>query len=113
MRHIPFILMIGHKELANNLAKKTHKQNFLSQAKLSLSPPSPAVHQRLARAETDRLTVREAEIAGLVAQGKATREIALELVLSKRTAVGYVFVLMLKALPYLIIVLSTHPNLKV
>lgn len=73
------------KKLADNIIDKTHKETFLNQTKQILPPLTPAARHRLSKSETDQLTPRELEVVGLVAQGKATRTIAEELVLSERT----------------------------
>lgn len=73
------------EQLAEKLSEAALRDQFLSRA-FAIIPARPTLTPRqAARAAYDGLTEREREIAILIAAGKSSREIAEQLVLSKRT----------------------------
>jgi DNA-binding CsgD family transcriptional regulator len=80
----------GIEELSQTIDDASLRENFLRRALASL-PRDTSNSQR--RAEAERfggLTIREREVATLIAQGKTSRGIADQLVISERTAEGHV-----------------------
>jgi tetratricopeptide (TPR) repeat protein len=73
------------EELATSVLDKEQRDNFLrrAEAQLPLLPPPSSRHA--ARQAFGGLTGREREVAVLIAQGKSSRAIADELVVSERT----------------------------
>ena len=77
-------------ELTSSIQDQTLRARFLEQA-LALLPARPAVSARKAeKGEFDGLTIREREVAALIAQGMSNREIAAGLVVSERTVESHV-----------------------
>ena len=77
-------------ELANTIEEEMLRAAFLQNALAQLpSPPQPSPRQ-VAKQAYGGLTAREREVAVLIAQGKSSRAIAEELVLSERTIEKYV-----------------------
>jgi DNA-binding CsgD family transcriptional regulator len=73
------------EELADTVPDKELRDNFIRNAGSQL-PPLPQLSPRLAAKQaTGGLTRREREVAVLIAQGKSSRAIADELVVSERT----------------------------
>jgi DNA-binding CsgD family transcriptional regulator len=71
--------------LASEISDETLREQFLAQAR-AMIPEKPLLSDRkAARLAYDGLTEREREIATLIASGKSSREIAEQLILSKRT----------------------------
>jgi DNA-binding CsgD family transcriptional regulator len=76
--------------LANTITDDPLRNLFLRQA-LTLTPSAPPLTPRRAAQQAfDGLTEREREVAALIVQGKSDREIAEQLVLSKRTVSTHV-----------------------
>ncbi len=71
--------------LANKLSDPTLRQQFLARAHTLIPVEPPLTPRQAARLAYDGLTEREREIAVLIAEGKSSREIAGQLILSKRT----------------------------
>jgi DNA-binding CsgD family transcriptional regulator len=77
-------------ELASTVEDETLRSAFLQNALVQLpSPPQPSPRQ-VAKQAYGGLTAREREVAVLIAQGKSSRAIADELILSERTIEKYV-----------------------
>jgi tetratricopeptide (TPR) repeat protein len=73
------------EELASTLLDEELRNNFLCSAEAQLPPlPQPSPRQ-IARQAFGGLTGREREVAVLIAQGKSSRAIADELIVSERT----------------------------
>lgn len=71
--------------LAGEVSDEALREQFLAQAR-AMIPEKPTLSPRqAARLAYDGLTEREREIAALIAAGKSSREIAAQLILSKRT----------------------------
>lgn len=78
------------QELADSIPEGALRENFVQQA-LAMLPPIPAASPRqVAKQGFGGLTARERQVAGLIAQGKSNREVAIELVLSERTVEKHV-----------------------
>jgi tetratricopeptide (TPR) repeat protein len=78
------------QELANTIENETRRTTFVQQSLAYLpSPPRPSPRQ-VAKQAYGGLTAREREVAVLIAQGKSSRAIADELILSERTIEKYV-----------------------
>lgn len=78
------------EELAANVSDERVRDNFLRQATAMFPHRSPISPKRAAKQAFAGLTVREREVAKLIAQGKSNREIANALVVSERTAETHV-----------------------
>jgi DNA-binding CsgD family transcriptional regulator len=72
-------------DLAASLPDEPLRERFLQRALATLTTQPPVWQCQVAKQFYSGLTAREREVATLVAQGKSNREIADELVLSKRT----------------------------
>ena len=75
------------QELANTVTDEAVRSIFLRNASAQLPQPSP---RKVAKQAYGGLTEREREVAVLIAQGKSSRTIADELILSERTIEKYV-----------------------
>jgi|SRR5579885_830834 DNA-binding CsgD family transcriptional regulator/tetratricopeptide (TPR) repeat protein len=73
------------EELASTVPDKEQRDHFLHSAEAQLSPLLHPSASRVARQTFGGLTGREREVAVLVAQGKSSRTIADELIVSERT----------------------------
>jgi DNA-binding CsgD family transcriptional regulator len=71
--------------LASEISNETLREHFLAQAQAMIPEKPPLSPRQAARLAYDGLTEREREIATLIAAGKSSREIAEQLILSKRT----------------------------
>lgn len=71
--------------LASEVSDEMLREQFLAQARAIIPEKPPLSPRQAARLVYDGLTERELEIAALIAVGKSSREIAAQLVLSKRT----------------------------
>lgn len=71
--------------LANEISDEMLREQFLAQAQAMIPEKPPLSPRQAARLAYDGLTEREREIATLIAAGKSSREIAEQLILSKRT----------------------------
>lgn len=71
--------------LANSLSDRPLRQQFLTRGHALMPQTAPLSPRQVAKAAFDGLTEREREIAALIAAGKSSREIAEQLILSKRT----------------------------
>ena len=78
------------EELAASLPDEQLREHFLSQAMAMLPQKRPLTPGRAARQAFGGLTAREREVAILIAQGKANREIADLLVVGNRTVEAHV-----------------------
>jgi DNA-binding CsgD family transcriptional regulator/Flp pilus assembly protein TadD len=78
------------EELAANLPDEELREQFLLQAMAMLPQKRPLTPGRAARQAFGGLTAREREVAILIAQGKANREIADLLVVGNRTVEAHV-----------------------
>jgi DNA-binding NarL/FixJ family response regulator len=78
------------EELAANVADEDLRESFLLQATAMLPRKRPPTPGRAARQAYGGLTTREREVATLIAQGKANREIADLLVVGNRTVEAHV-----------------------
>ena len=84
------------EELSANVPDEQLREHFLAQATALLPKPRSRTPGRAARHAFAGLTVREREVAALIAQGKSTREIAEALVVSERTVESHVANIMFK-----------------
>ncbi len=73
------------EELAATIPDESLRNNFLRQATAMLPHTRPLSPARARKQALGGLTLRESEVAALIAQGKSNREIAGVLVLSERT----------------------------
>ncbi len=78
------------EDLATNIPDETIRKQFLSQAIALLPKPRPLTPLRAAKQAYGGLTIREREVAALIAQGKSNREIADVLVVGNRTIEAHV-----------------------
>ena len=77
-------------ELTDSIKDRALRDRFWEQA-LAMLPAQPAVSARKAiKSEFDGLTVREREVAALVARGETNREIAAGLIVSERTIESHI-----------------------
>ncbi len=76
--------------LAATIDEPPLRQAFLVAALASLPQSKPRAAQRPAHSAAGGLSAREREVATLVAQGQTNREIAVQLVVSERTAEAHV-----------------------
>ncbi len=84
------------EELAANVLDERLREHFLSQATAMLPPRRSLSPSRVVKQAYGGLTVREREVAALIAQGKINREIAQALVVSERTVESHVSKIMFK-----------------
>jgi len=84
------------EELATNLPDEQVREQFLREATGMLPHVRSVSPDRAAKQTFGGLTVREREVAALIAQGKINREIAEELVVSERTVESHVSNIMFK-----------------
>jgi DNA-binding CsgD family transcriptional regulator len=84
------------EELTANVPDEQLREHFLAQATALLPQQRSRTPGRAARHAFAGLTVREREVAALIAQGKSTREIAEALVVSERTVESHVANIMFK-----------------
>jgi DNA-binding CsgD family transcriptional regulator len=73
------------RELAAELPDEAWRQDFLQAALTFLPASTPGYQRRAAKQAVGGLTERERQVARLLAQGRANRDIAAALVLSERT----------------------------
>jgi DNA-binding CsgD family transcriptional regulator len=78
------------EEIAANVPDKHLREQFLSQATAMLPQKRPLSPNRTAKQTFEGLTVREREVAALIALGQTNRAMAERLVLSERTVEGHV-----------------------
>jgi DNA-binding NarL/FixJ family response regulator len=69
---------------------EAHRQHLERRAAALRPAESPGQARRAVKSEFGGLTVREREVAMLIAQGKSNREIATALVLSERTVTTHI-----------------------
>jgi DNA-binding CsgD family transcriptional regulator len=84
------------EELAANIPDEHVQEQFLRQATAMLPHARPLSPDRAAKQAFGGLTMREREVAVLIAQGKTNREIAGDLVVSERTVESHVSNIMFK-----------------
>jgi DNA-binding CsgD family transcriptional regulator/tetratricopeptide (TPR) repeat protein len=84
------------EELTASIADEHLREHFLSQATAMLPKKRLPASGRTTQKSFAGLTTREREVATLIAQGKSTREIAEELVVSERTVESHVAHMMFK-----------------
>jgi predicted ATPase/DNA-binding CsgD family transcriptional regulator len=84
------------EELAANVPDEHVREQFLQQARTMLPYVRPLTPDRAAKQAFGGLTMREREVAALIAQGKINREIADMLVVSERTVGSHVSSIMFK-----------------
>ena len=84
------------EELAATLPDETLRDNFLHKAMASLPHTRPLSPAKARKQAFGGLSVREREVAVLIAQGKSNREIADMLVLSERTIESHVSSILFK-----------------
>jgi len=84
------------EELAANVPDERLQEQFLSRATAILPHARPLSPERVARRAFGGLTMRERQVAALIAQGKINREIAAVLVVSERTVESHVSSIMFK-----------------
>jgi DNA-binding CsgD family transcriptional regulator len=84
------------EELAINLPDEQVREQFLRQATAMLPHVRSLSPDRAAKQTFAGLTMREREVAALIAQGKSNREIAEDLVVSERTVESHVSSIMFK-----------------
>ena len=84
------------EELAATLPDETLRDNFLHKAMASLPHTRPLSPAKTRKQAFGGLSVREREVAVLIAQGKSNREIADILVLSERTIESHVSSILFK-----------------
>jgi len=77
-------------ELANAVTDEAEHSIFLRNASAQLPTPPQPSPRKVAKQAYGGLTEREREVAVLIAQGKSSRTIADELILSERTIEKYV-----------------------
>ncbi len=77
-------------ELAANLQDPVLREQFAGRAVAMLPSPRPLTPRRAAKAAAGGLTVREREVATLIAAGKANRDIAATLFISEATVATHV-----------------------
>ncbi len=78
------------KEIAGHCAEGAPRENFLRQALSTMPAEHELTRLQATKKEYSGLTVREREIATLIAQGKSNREIAEELFISEKTSERHV-----------------------
>jgi DNA-binding CsgD family transcriptional regulator len=84
------------EELATNVPDEQVREQFLRQATAMLPHVRSLTPDRAAKQTFGGLTMREREVAALIAQGKINREIAEDLVVSERTVESHVSNIMFK-----------------
>ncbi len=84
------------EELAATMPDETLRDNFLHKAMVSLPHTRPLSPAKARKQAFGGLSVRECEVAVLIAQGKSNREIADILVLSERTIESHVSSILFK-----------------
>ncbi len=84
------------EELATTIVDETFRDTFMSQAIRMLPHTRSLSPSRAMKQAFGGLSMREREVAGLIAQGKSNREIADMLVLSERTIESHVSSILLK-----------------
>ncbi len=84
------------KELAATVPDEQVREQFLRQATAMLPYVRSLTPDRAAKQTFGGLTMREREVAALIAQGKINREIAEDLVVSERTVESHVSNIMFK-----------------
>ena len=77
-------------ELTASIKDQTLRENFLERAMILIPLPPPTSPRQVEKEAFGGLTVREREVAVLIAQGESNREIAKALVLSERTVESHV-----------------------